>query len=147
MADGVIDQPARDKAGEALHAVQNFRAVAEQQFKMLDQKIDTKTVETNTKIDGTNSKIDEIKSALKWAGGLIVSLILTVLGWAVAQQLNSNEAQKKDMQQQIQLLQQQERARVDARNEILSRLPSATSAGATEATAAASRRREAGDQP
>jgi cytoskeletal protein RodZ len=119
MADPIVDQVARDKAGDAVHDIRNFRAVTEGEFRLIHNKIDTTHTETN-------GKIDKLESGLKWAGGLVVSLILSVLGWAVLQQINANEAQKKDMAQQIQLLQSQERARVEARSEILSRLPPGT---------------------
>lgn len=115
MAYG-IDQVARDSARDAVHAVANFRGVVDGEFRLVHQKIDTTHTETNT-------KIDKIESAIKWAGGLIVSLVLTVLGWAVIQQINANESQKKEMQQQIELLKQQEATRAQARAEILSRLP------------------------
>jgi len=76
-------------------------------------------------------KVTRLESAIKWAGGLIVSLVLTVLGWAVLQQINANEAQKKDMQQQIKLLEEQERARNHVRSEILERLPPSTAEAAS----------------
>lgn len=110
------DQTARDRAGEALHAVNNFRMVAEVKFEQIDKKIDATHAETN-------SKIDKIEAAIKWAGGLILTTILSVMAWAVSQQINANEAQKRDLAQQVELLKQQERARVEARSEILSRLP------------------------
>lgn len=53
-----------------------------------------------------NASIAELKAIVKWAGGLIISLIITVLGWSLVQQLNANEAQKKWMADQIILLQQ-----------------------------------------
>lgn len=108
----MVDQVARDSARDAVHAVNNLAQT------------------TGIQIRNVETKIDRLESGLKWAGGLIVSLVLTVLGWAVVQQINANEAQKKEMAQQIELLQQQERARVQARSEILSRLPPA---GAAEA--------------
>lgn len=54
------------------------------------------------------ANLARLENALKWAGSIIISLMLTVLGWAVVQQINANEAQKKDMQQQLELLQAQE---------------------------------------
>lgn len=116
MPDQFVDQVARDRAGDAVHDIRNFRAVAEVQLRQLDTKIETTHAETN-------SKIDRIESAIKWAGGLILSTILAVLAWAVSQQINANESQKREMAQQIEILKTQERARVDARSEILSRLP------------------------
>ncbi len=134
MADENIDQTARDSARDAVHAVANFRMVAEGEFKLIHQKIDTTHADTNT-------KIDKIEAAIKWAGGIIISLMLTVIGWAVMQTLNANEAQSKEMKQQIELLQQQERARVATRAEILSRLPP----GTPEAAGTADRLSESGD--
>lgn len=68
----------------------------------------------NIKIEGQErearqtEKIEEIKSILKWAGGLIVSLILTVLGWSAVQQFEANQARQDELQQQIELLEQRE---------------------------------------
>lgn len=135
MADTNIDQTARDRAGDAVHAVANFRAVTEVQLRQLDTKIDTTHAETN-------SKIDKIEGAIKWAGGIIISLMLAVIGWAVTQTLSANESQSKEMKQQIELLKQQESARVNARAEILSRLPPAS---ATESAITADRLSEAGN--
>lgn len=116
MAEANVDQVARDSARDAVHDIANFRAVTEVRLTQLDKKID----ETHKE---TNEKIDKVESAIKWAGGLIVSLVLSVLGWAVLQQINANESQKKEMAQQIELLKQQEAVRAQTRTEILSRLP------------------------
>ena len=59
---------------------------------------------TELQLDQVTSLVRMVVSILKWAGGLIVSLLLTVLGWSVVQQVNANEAQKQDLQRQIQLL-------------------------------------------
>jgi hypothetical protein len=59
---------------------------------------------TELQLDQVTSLVRMVVSILKWAGGLIVSLLLTVLGWSVVQQFNANEAQKHDLQRQIQLL-------------------------------------------
>lgn len=135
MAEQTVDQVARDKASDATHAIANFRAVTEVELRLINTKIETTHNETN-------EKIDKIESAIKWAGGLIVSLMLTVLGWAVVQQLNANEATKKDMSQQIKILEQQEAARAATRAEILSRLPEPRTA---EAADTADRLGQAGD--
>jgi hypothetical protein len=135
MADSNIDQTARDNARDAVHAVANFRAVTEVQLRQLDTKIDTTHQETN-------GKIDKIEAAIKWAGGLIISLMLAVIGWAVTQTLSANESQSKEMKQQIELLKQQESARVNARAEILSRLPPSS---ASESAIAADSLSEAGN--
>lgn len=110
------DQTARDKASEALHAVRNLAMTTEGEFRLVNQKLDVTHSITNT-------KIERVESAIKWAGGLIISLMLTVLGWSVLQQINANESQKKEMAQQIELLRQQEATRNATRAEILSRLP------------------------
>jgi len=108
----MIDQEARDKASQALHDLNNHKAVTEIELRTL------------------KALVVELKSQLKWAGGLIVMLFISTLTWSLAQQYSANEAQKKDMAQQIELLKEQERARNASRSEILSRLP----AGTTEAT-------------
>ena len=135
MGDQNVDQVARDSARDAVHAVANFRAVTEVRLTGIDKKIEDTHKETN-------EKIDKIESAIKWAGGLIVSLVLSVLGWAVLQQINANESQKKEMAQQIELLKQQESARNQTRAEILSRLPAP---GTAEAADTADRLGQAGD--
>lgn len=71
---------------------------------LLDNHVDL----TEVKLTNMEKSIARIESALKWAGGLIVSLLLTVLGWAVVQQINANESQKNELRQQVLLLQQQQ---------------------------------------
>lgn len=93
-------------------------------------KLDNLDKDGQARHESLGASFNKLESALKWAGGLVVSLMLTVLGWAVMQQINSNETTKKEMAQQIQMLQQQEQARVATRSEILSRLPSARAAEA-----------------
>lgn len=73
----------------------------EAQLKLLDQ-----TAESRHRNLAEN--FAELKNALKWALGLIVSIIISFASWALLQQYNANEAQKKDMQQQIDLLRAQE---------------------------------------
>jgi hypothetical protein len=104
MTMEVLDQKARDDARDALHKIGNFQQLADVQFRGLEKKIDVTHADTS-------GRIDEIKNAIKWAGSLIITLMITVLGWAVVQQLNANEAQKDEMRRQIILLQQQEIAR------------------------------------
>jgi hypothetical protein len=71
------------------------------------QLLDNHVSLTEVKLTNMEKSISRIESALKWAGGLIVSLLLTVLGWAVIQQINANESQKNELRQQQILLQQQ----------------------------------------
>jgi len=71
------------------------------------QLLDNHVSLTEVKLTNMEKSIGRIESALKWAGGLIVSLLLTVLGWAVIQQINANESQKNELRQQQILLQQQ----------------------------------------
>jgi hypothetical protein len=68
---------------------------------------------------GTN--IQELRGALKWAGGLIISLMLSFMGWAALQQYNANEQQKKDLETQVQLLEREDKAAND-RDRILREL-------------------------
>lgn len=51
------------------------------------------------------NSVQELKTMVTWVGGLIISLIIGVLGWSLAQQYNANEAQKKALQDQIVQLQ------------------------------------------
>lgn len=85
-------------------------------------KLDQLNTTMEAKHNSQSAKLDQMYSALKWAGGLIISLILTVLGWSLIQQINANEAAKKDMQQQIDLLKAQEAERLRYRDEIISLL-------------------------
>lgn len=104
-----MDQVARDKASEASHGLNNHIAV------------------TGIKLDTLDSKMDRLESIIKWAGGLIVMLVISTLSWSLAQQYNANESTKKDLQAQVQLLREQQRNGLiarDERQEILSRLPS-----------------------
>lgn len=111
MADAV-DQEARDQVANIRHDLANHKMV------------------TDIKLDGLVKLVAELKSQLKWAGGLIVMLFISTLTWSLNQQYNANESQKKDMQQQLVILREQERARNASRAEILSRLP----AGTTQST-------------
>lgn len=104
MADPV-DQEARDQVATVRHDLANHKMV------------------TDIKLDGLVKLVAELKSQLKWAGGLIVMLFISTLTWSLNQQYNANEAQKKDMQQQLTILREQERARNASRAEIMSRLP------------------------
>jgi hypothetical protein len=99
----ITDQVARDKASAAAHAVANHIQVTAIQLTNLEKKIDT----THATTDG---KIDRLESILKWAGGLIIMLFLSTLTWSLAQQYNSNEATKRDLQQQVELLKMQQQS-------------------------------------
>lgn len=57
--------------------------------------------------------IGELKNALKWAGGLIISLMISFMGWAALQQYNANEEQKRNLQEQVNILASQEKADED----------------------------------
>lgn len=114
-----VDQEARDRASETAHNLRNHITVTDYRLQTMDKKIDAHH-------NDQSAKLERLESILKWAGGLIVMLFLSTLTWSLAQQYNANEASKKDMAQQIELLQAQQRnssaARQD-RQEILSRLP------------------------
>lgn len=51
------------------------------------------------------ASVQELKTMVTWIGGVMISLIIGVLGWSLAQQYNANEAQKKALQDQIVQLQ------------------------------------------
>ena len=52
-----------------------------------------------------DKSLDEIKSLLKWVGSTLILLIVSVLGWSLAQQYQANEAQKLALHDQIERLQ------------------------------------------
>jgi hypothetical protein len=64
----------------------------------------------DVKLDKITGDITDLKNALKWAGGLIISLMLSFMAWAALQQYNANESQKKDLQEQVSLLKTQDQA-------------------------------------
>jgi len=105
MADEKVDQVVRDEVAQVRHDLANHKMI------------------TEIKLDNVLKVVAELKSQLKWAGGLIVMLFISTLTWSLTQQYNANEAQKKDMQQQLDMLREQERARNASRAEIMSRLP------------------------
>lgn len=71
------------------------------------------TEAANERYAQLNANIARMESVMKWAGGVIISLILTVLGWALVQQINANESQKRDLQQQLDLLKAQQAQRLE----------------------------------
>lgn len=64
----------------------------------------------DVKLTQITDDIKEVKSALKWAGGLIISLMISFMAWAALQQYNANETQKADLQKQVNLLKTQDEA-------------------------------------
>jgi hypothetical protein len=72
------------------------------------QLLNTHVSLTEVKLTNLETSIARIESAMKWAGGLIITLLISVLGWAVVQQINANEAQNRELRQQMILLQQQQ---------------------------------------
>lgn len=73
------------------------------------------------KLSQVVSSIEELKNILKWAGGLIVTLMISFMTWSALQQYNANESQKKELQQQVDLLRSQDQANSD-RQRILQEL-------------------------
>jgi len=119
---------------ETRHQLVNYMQITDYKLDSLGKKhdqmaeqIDKKNEELAVKVEEKHaavlSVIGELKSILKWAGGLVVMLFISTLTWSLAQQYSANEAQKKDMQQQLDILREQERARNASRAEILQRLP------------------------
>lgn len=76
-------------------------------------KINNLVMVTDLKLEKISGDITELKNALKWAGGLIISLMLSFMAWAALQQYNANETQKRELQEQVKLLQSQEQAQAD----------------------------------
>lgn len=73
------------------------------------------------KLGQVATSIEELKNILKWAGGLIVTLMISFMTWSALQQYNANEAQKADLQQQVDIIKSQETAQKD-REEMLRQL-------------------------
>jgi hypothetical protein len=59
------------------------------------------------------TSIDELKNILKWAGGLVITLMISFMSWSALQQYNANESQKEDLKQQIELIKNTEQADKD----------------------------------
>jgi len=129
---------------ETRHALNNYIQITDYKLdglgkkhddlaKKIDDKNDELALKVEEKHKAVLDVIGELKSILKWAGGLVVMLFISTLTWSLAQQYSANEAQKKDMQQQLDILREQERARNANRAEILSRLPAASTPEAASA--------------
>lgn len=101
-----------DHSRETRHLLNNHIQVTKITLENLERtgkdRHDTLVASANSRHSAVLANIARLESALKWAGGIIVSLTLTVLGWALLQQFNANEAQKKDLQQQLDLLRAQQ---------------------------------------
>ncbi len=136
--DNLCDNEARRQVAEVRHELRNFQAVSEikqenlkNDFERTAKEVkaelirsseDTKsaTVESakavkkdfEAKHNELTTNLQKIESLLKWAGSLLITLILGVLGWSLLQQITNNSQQQKDLQAQIKLLEQQERARM-----------------------------------
>lgn len=79
------------------------REINKLKFENLKTHVDEKMAELN-------KSIEELKSILKWAGGLIVSLMISFMAWALLQQYNANEQAKTDLKQQVEILRQNKEA-------------------------------------
>lgn len=104
-----MDQVARDSATQA------------------HSKIDSHTKVTELQLADLGAKFDDMRSQNRWFIGIVVMLFISTLTWSLAQQYNANEAQKKDLQQQVELLKAQTAA--------ASATSAAQAAGATLGTA------------
>lgn len=118
---------------ETRHLLNNHIQITQMQLQTIEQKMDDRRLQQDQKLDNMAvlmeqrhaqhaDKITELTSSLKWAAGLVVSLVLAVLGWSLVQQYNANEATKNDLQQQVNLLKAQEAERNRFRDEIRSQL-------------------------
>lgn len=99
-----VDQQARDDVRDVQHKLNGHMQTTEIHLKNLET-----SMATNHK--AMADKVEDIRKAILWAGGIVISVMLSVLGWAVLQQINANEAQKQGMEDQIRILQESERAR------------------------------------
>lgn len=89
MVEEVIDHQARQEVADVRHDLANHKTVSGLELKSVDKKIDT------------------LISLLKWVGGLIVTSVLAVLAWSLVQQWNANEAQRRNIEEQVRLIQAQ----------------------------------------
>jgi len=112
------DATARKEVAEVRHELRNHIAVYEIKHENLKTDVKGKHDTLKSELTGEHASLtkalDEIKSLMKWAGSLIITLIIGVLGWSLVQQYQANEQQKRELEQQIRLLQEQERTRVIA---------------------------------
>ena len=69
-------------------------------------KLNNLEMTINIRLDQLKAEFQDLRNILKWAGGLIVSLMISFMGWALLQQFNANETAKADLQRQVELLEQ-----------------------------------------
>jgi hypothetical protein len=136
-ATRICDDIARQQVAEVRHELRNYQSVNDIKAQNLKTDLERTASEVKTELTRTaqelksnqaasaatvkadfeakhgevTTAISKIESLLKWAGSLIITLILGVLGWSLLQQITNNQQQQKDLQSQIKLLEQQERAR------------------------------------
>jgi len=134
----LCDNVARRAVAEVRHELRNFQAVSDIKVENLKVDLDRTAREVKGELERTaqdlksdtaksaasvktnfeekhatlTTALTKIESLMKWAGSLIVSLILGVLGWSLLQQVQNNEQQKRDLQSQIKLLEEQDRTRL-----------------------------------
>jgi hypothetical protein len=89
---------------EALEHSRETRHLLNNHIQITQYKLESLEKAGEERHDVLTGMVTRLESALKWAGGLLISLILTVLGWSLLQQVNANESQKKDVQQQLDLM-------------------------------------------
>lgn len=106
MSQGVNceDPVARQQIADVRHELRNHMSVNEIKHNNLQKEVATEH-------KSLTDSLVEIKSLMKWAGSLIITLIIGVLGWSLVQQYQANEQSKKDLEAQIKLLQEQEKTR------------------------------------
>lgn len=85
------------------------------------------------KLQQVVTSLAELKRVMQWAGGLIVTLMISFMSWSALQQYNTNERQKDELAQQIRLIQSQEQAAKD-REAILRQLREELDASGTVTT-------------
>lgn len=105
MPNEVVDQHARDLVRDTRHELTQHRQATEIHLAHIERQIEDSA-------KNTNMKIDRVESVIKWAGSLLVTLLLSVLGWSVVQQITANQMQQQELKRQIELLEAQEQVRV-----------------------------------
>jgi len=106
----VTEQPSRTTAAVAYEALnlgkQNARDITQHEDVCADRYRDIKDAIKHVE-DSFNKSTDEIKGILKWAGGILFSIILTLLGFLATQQFNANDQARKSAEIKIDMLERQ----------------------------------------
>lgn len=97
-----------DDYGIAYEARELAKQVAQtliQRERAVDDRFNDLQKRNDERHSTIQDSIKEVKTMLTWVGGVLISLIISVLGWSLVQQYNANEATQKALQEQVRVLQ------------------------------------------